>query len=171
MKLETINGSSNILSRKLLIKIPTSKGTTGDVEIQGYQLNRNLSSAQDNDKINLNSLWPNLDPEIKREAEANRFTGPVDMIIGQDNYWSLVLEETLIHHTQKYGIINTRLGYTFSGSVATIPMSWQRELAEEIAVYNTYTDEIQNQTNQEIARNLFKLFEKEEEKETGPCTV
>ena len=55
--------------------------------------------------------------------------------------------------------------------MTTIPISWQRELAEEIAVYNTYTDEIQNQTNQEIAKNLFKLFEKEEEKETGMYTV
>ena len=105
-------------------------------------------------------------PEFKNQKESrkNRFSGQVDLIIGQDNYWSLVSEETLIHKSKKYGIINTKLGHTFSGSVQNVsPVAWQRELAEEIEIYNTYTSEIQNRSNKEIEKSLVKLFEKEEE--------
>ena len=168
--METIIGcSTDCLSQKFSLTIPTKEG---DIEIKGYKLNKSLTSVHDDEKIDLNRLWPNLNSKIKREVETNRFSGQVDLIIGQDNYWSLVSEETLIHKSKKYGIINTKLGHTFSGSVQNVsPIAWQRELAEEIEIYNTYTSEIQNRSNKEIEKSLVRLFEKEEEIEDGTYTV
>ena len=79
LKLETIIGSStDCHSQKFSLTIPTKKG---DIEIKGYKLNKRLTSVHDVEKIDLNRLWPNLNSRIKREAEANRFSGQVDLII------------------------------------------------------------------------------------------
>ena len=83
LQMETIIGcSTDCLSQKFSLIIPTKEG---DIEIKGYKLNKSLTSVHDDERIDLNRLWPNLKSKIKREVEANRFSGQVDLIIGQDN--------------------------------------------------------------------------------------
>ncbi len=118
LKLEAIAGcSTNCPSEKFSLRVPTKEG---GIEIKGYKINRNLAEIKDNEEINLNMLWPTLDEETKTEVNNNRFEGQVDIIIGQDNFWSLVLDGIIKHPSEKFGIIKTKLGWTLGGSICTI---------------------------------------------------
>ena len=39
-------------------------------------------------------------------------TGQVDVIVGQDNLWRSVLNKIIIHPSQEFGAIKTKLGWT-----------------------------------------------------------
>ena len=172
LKLEAIAGcSTNCNSQKFSLGIPTREGT---VKITGYQIDNDLAEVEEKKTVSLNKLWPSLNERIQEDALKNKFNGQVDIIIGQDNFWSLVSDEIVKHPSEKFGIIKTKLGWTMSGSICTTtPMMWHRELAEEangLYCYNKL-NRLQDSSNKEIEKSLVRLFEKEKETENEEHTV
>ena len=155
-------------SERFTLDIPTREG---NVQITGYKINKVLAELTERQN-GLNKIWPSLDEKIRKEILENKFNGQVDIMIGQDNFWSLVLDEIVKHPSEKFGIIKTKLGWTMGGSICTIsPMKWQRELEEEIKVYYNSAMNLQDSSNKEIEKSLVRLFEKEQEIENENYTV
>ena len=48
------------------------------------------------------------------------FCGAVDLIIGQDNLWRLVLAGIVVHPSEDFGIWKTKLGWTIGGKIPAI---------------------------------------------------
>ena len=170
LRLEAVAGcSADCPSEKFTLGVPTREGV---VEITGYKINKPLTEVEGKETIDLNKMWPSLDKKIKEETSNNRFEGQVDIIIGQDNFWSLVSDEIVKHPSEKFGFIKTKLGWTMSGSICTVsPMKWQRKLAEKINICYNNINVLQNSSNKEIEETLVRLFEKEEEIENENYTV
>ena len=170
LRLEAVAGcSADCPSEKFTLGVPTREGV---VEITGYKINKPLTEVEGKETIDLNKMWPSLDEKIKEETSNNRFEGQVDIIIGQDNFWSLVSDEIVKHPSEKFGFIKTKLGWTMSGSICTVsPMKWQRKLAEKINICYNNINVLQNSSNKEIEETLVRLFEKEEEIENENYTV
>jgi len=102
----------------------------------------------------------------------NRFEGPADILIGQDNYWTLVLEGIIKHPSEKFGLINTKLGWTVGGRISNIsPMTWQQEGSDKANVYSCNINRLQEPTEVDIKNSLVKLFEAEAETTTNKYTV
>ena len=78
----------------------------------------------------LNQDWPNLNEDIRHDIESNKISGPVDVIIGQDNLWRLVLAGIVVHPSEDFGIWKTKLGWTIGGK---IPAKQSRELQQDLA--------------------------------------
>ena len=69
------------------LTIPTNEG---DISITGYNINETTSNVDENNIENLANEWPNLNDTIRKEVIKNRFPSQADLLIGQDNYWTLV---------------------------------------------------------------------------------
>ena len=116
------------------LTIPTNEG---DISITGYNINETTSKVDENNIENLANEWPNLNDTIRKEIIENRFLGPADLLIGQDNYWTLVLEGVIKHPSERFGIINTKLGWTMGGRISnTSPMTCQQEGPMKVDIYN-----------------------------------
>ena len=117
------------------LSIPTEEG---DMHITGHKLNEIPTKLDENQVNDIYETWPNLNDTIRQEAIANRFLGPVDLLIGQDNYWTLVLEGIIKHPSEKFGFIKTKLGWTVGGRISNIsPMLWQRDkVPDKVATYS-----------------------------------
>ena len=97
--------------------------------------------------------------------------GKVDIMICQDNYWTLVLEGVIKHPSEKFGILSTKLGWTVGGRISTTTqVAWQQEGAEEITSYYCKTA-LQETTEEDIRSSLVKLFETEAETTENKYTV
>ena len=104
--------------------IPTNEG---DISITGYNINETTSNVDENNIENLANEWPNLNDTIRKEVIKNRFLGQADLLIGQDNYWTLVLEGVIKHPSERFGIINTKLRWTMGGRISnTYPITCQQ---------------------------------------------
>ena len=108
------------------------------MHITGHKLNEIPTKLDENQVNDIYETWPNLNDTIRQEAIANRFLGPVDLLIGQDNYWTLVLEGIIKHPSEKFGFIKTKLGWTVGGRISNIsPMLWQRDkVPDKVATYS-----------------------------------
>ena len=127
-------------------------------------------NSDEDEAKNLAMNWPSLNDEIRQEVLENRFRGKADILVGQDNYWSLVLEGVIKHPSEKFGIINTKLGWTMGGSICTtLPEKWQQGSAVKLDVYYNQSNPLQDMTEEEIKTSLIKLFEKESD-ETANST-
>ena len=148
--------------------IPTEEG---NVEINGFLLNKNLAKifAQD---LMIQKDWPNLSADIRHEIETNNFSGHIDVIIGQDNLWRLVLAGIVVHPSEDFGIWKTKLGWTIGGKIPAIqPRKWQQDLADQFEVYYQEADVLSEKSNKQIEKSLFKLFEQDEDLENNEYTV
>ena len=73
-----------------------------------------------NNKLALQSLWPSLDPKIVAQIDNNRLTiddGHCDLLVGLDNYYKIVSDKTLIHHSGEYAAIKTSFGWSLGGNI------------------------------------------------------
>ena len=95
---------------------------------------------------------------------------------GLDNFFKFVLENAVIHPSEEFGIINTKLGWTIGGSICTTtPMVWQRIKAKETKVpsfvetkaYQTKVKLNNMSSEEEIEKSLNKLFSKQESETKG----
>ena len=149
--------------------IPTNEG---DISITGYNINETTSNVDENNIENLANEWPNLNDTIRKEVIKNRFLGQADLLIGQDNYWTLVLEGVIKHPSERFGIINTKLGWTMGGRISnTSPITWQQEGSMKVDIYNCNIKQLQEPTEEDIRNSLVKLFEKEAETTDNKYTV
>ena len=168
LELETLAVSTKYPSEQFSLIVPTRKGS---VKIKGYVMKENMANIEQTRDIDFDTMWPALDENIKADLLLNNFTGQVDIIIGQDNLWRLVLDKIIVHPSEDFGIIKTKMGWSMGGAVRVInPTKWQRGLPTEIDVYKTNI-KIETDENKEIERSIAKMFEKEEEEETGTYTV
>ena len=91
----------------------------------------------------------------------------MDIIVGQDNLWKFVLEDTIIHPSEKFAVTNTKLGWTLGGHLPThFPVMWQQNGPEgqKISINAIRIHKNSNVENNKIEEVLLKLFNKEEEK-------
>ena len=57
-------------------------------------------------------------------------------MIGQENFWTLLLEGVIKHPSEKFGLITEKLDYTIGGRISTTSqISWQQESVEGIDIY------------------------------------
>ena len=144
----------------------------GDINIYGYLINQTPAEVTENLGDDLEIEWPNLSETIRKEVKQNRFLGKVDIMIGQDNFWALVLEGVIKHPSEKFGLLSTKLGWTVGGRISTTsPVMWQQENAEEIGIYYCKTNPLQEQTVEDIRTSLVKLFETEAETTDNKYTI
>jgi len=150
--------------------IPTEEG---NVEINGFLVNKTLAKIKPQDLLILKQDWPNLSEDIRQDIESNKINGPVDIIIGQDNLWRLVLAGIVVHPSEDFGIWKTKLGWTIGGKIPTIQSrEWQQCLAENFEVYYQDADAMfSDSSNKRIEKTLFRLFEKEDDTETDEYTL
>ena len=79
-----------------------------------------LPKCKSPNKLALQSLWPSLDPKIVAQIDNNRLTiddGHCDLLIGLDNYYKIVSNQTLIHHSGEYAAIHTLFGWSLGGNI------------------------------------------------------
>ena len=115
-------------------------------------------------------LWPNLDSDIKQDVIKNSFSSntKINMIIGQDNMWSIGLRQVIPHQNESLGIIKTKLGWSMAGNAANLDSTkWhQNDHIKTSAIKIQNKDEIN-----EIEASLNKLFNREiEEKDENDYT-
>ena len=93
-------------------------------------------------------------------------------MIGQDNFWTLVLEGVIKHPSEKFGLLSTKLGWTVGGRISTTsPVMWQQEDAEQIDIYYCKTNPLQESTEEDMRSSLVKLFETETETTDSKYTI
>ena len=73
----------------------------GDINIYGYFINQTPTEVTANLRVDLEIKWPNLNDTIRKEVNQSRFLGKVDIMIGQDNFWTLVLEGVIKYPSEK----------------------------------------------------------------------
>ena len=141
LKIKTIIGKQAIQGNLYSVVIPSKEGS---MKIHGYRINKPPAEVNENLGSDLKTDWPNLNDTIRNEVKQNRFLGKVDIMICQDNFWTLVLEGVIKHPSEKFGLLNTKLGWSVGGRVSTTsPMSWQREGAEEVDIYLSNINRLQ----------------------------
>ena len=114
-------------------------------------MKENMAYIEQTKDIDLNTLWPNLDENTKNEILLTNFSGQVDIIIGQDNLWRLVLEKIIVHPSEDFGIIKTKMGWSMGGTLRiTDSTKWQRGLETKIDVYKTNIKQTETEENKEI---------------------
>ena len=61
---------------------------------------------------NMLNLWPKLNSDIKQDVIKNSFSSntKINVIIGQDNMWSIGLSQVIPHQNESIGLIKTKLG-------------------------------------------------------------
>ena len=132
--------------------IPTKEG---NMNITGYRLASIPAKINKNNTEDIYQAWPNLNDEIRCQALENRFEGPADILIGQDNYWTLVLEGIIKHPSEKFGLIKTKLGWTVGGRISNIPpMTWQQEDSEKADIYRCKVNRLQDPTEVDVQNSL-----------------
>ena len=119
LDITTFNGESkNNKSDVVKMKI---KNHSGEVEIKGYTVEKNLNDIDDPklSKHDFNQIWPNLSKEIQKDIYTNQVTGPTHIVIGLDNLWKILVSpgDPIIHPSEELGIIKTKMGWTMSGIV------------------------------------------------------
>ena len=109
-------------SKQCRSDLTTLRIKTGDetIEINGFLVDKTLAKITPKDLVILKQDWPNLNEDIRREIESNMFCGAVDLIIGQDNLWRLVLAGIVVHPSGDFGIWKTKLGWTIGGKIPAI---------------------------------------------------
>ena len=121
----------------------------------------------------LNQDWPNLSEDIRHDIESNKTSGPVDIIIGQDNLWRLVLAGIVVHPSEDFGIWKTKLGWMIGGKIPAIQSrEWQQDLADNFEGYYQEADVMfSDSSNRRIEKTLVRLFEKEDDTENDEYTL
>ena len=161
--------SKKCRSEMTSLRIPTREDI---VEINGFLVDKTLAKIKPQDLLILNQDWPNLNEDIRHDIESNKISGPVDVIIGQDNLWRLVLAGIVVHPSEDFGIWKTKLGWTIGGKIPAIQSrEWQQDLAEDFEVYYQEADVFSEDNNKQIEQSLFRLFEKEEDTENNEYTL
>ena len=172
---ETVLGSKTYTGQKVKLLVPTKeKGIK--IKFVGLTIPEGLPEIEQEKPIDFKNNWPNLNDEIQKEIQNNRVTGQIDILVGLDNFFKFVLEEAVIHPSEEFGIINTKLGWTIGGRICTAtPMVWQRIKAKETKVpsfvetkaYQTKVKLNNMSSKEEIEKSLNKLFSKEEDESKG----
>ena len=170
LSIETVNGSKHCSSKIINLEIPT-RNKLGVIEIQAYTV-KSLTQIPENNIHNL-KIWQewkiaNYNHNIKNEVLQNITTGEIDIIIGQDNLWKFVLEDTIIHPSNTFAITNTKLGWTIGGKFHKyLYAKWQRIKPKETILSSTNSIRTASPKTQDsqIEEVLTKLFNKEEEME------
>ena len=160
-------------SKQCRSDLTTLRIKTGDetIEINGFLVDKTLAKITPKDLVILKQDWPNLNEDIRHEIESNMFCGAVDLIIGQDNLWRLVLAGIVVHPSEDFGIWKTKLGWTIGGKIPAIQSrEWQQDLAENFEVYYQEADVLPDNDKQ-IEQSLLKLFGKEEDIEKDEYTI
>ena len=168
LSIETVTGSKHCSSNIINLGIPTRE-RFGVIEIQAYTV-KSLTQIPENNIRNL-KIWQewkiaNYNHNIKNEVLQNAITGEIDIIIGQDNLWKFVLEDTIIHPSNMFAITNTKLGWTVGGKFYKyLPAIWQRIKPKETVLRSTNSIRAASPKIQDsqIQKILIKLFNKEEE--------
>ena len=172
---ETVSGSKTYTGEKITLQVPT-KEKGEKITFMGLTIPEGLPEIEQQKPIDFKNNWPNLDNEIQKEIQNNRVTGQIDILVGLDNFFRFVLEEAVIHPSEEFGIINTKLGWTIGGSICTAtPMVWQRIKTKENKVpsfvetkaYQTKVKLNDMSSEEEIEKSLNKLFSKEEDETKG----
>ena len=110
----------------------------GGIEINGYQINKELAKIKKTGDYDFKSDWPGLEETIYEDVLKNNFTGQVDVIVGQDNLWRIVLNKIIIHPSQEFGAIKTKLGWTLGGKVSVI---YSENNLKNIDVYYNHSEQ------------------------------
>ena len=121
------------------------------MNITGYRLASIPSEINKNNKKDIYQAWHNLNDEIRCQVVENRFEGPADILIGQENYWTLVLEGIIKHPSEKFSLIKTKLGWTVGGRISNNPpMTWQQDGSEKADIYSCNVYRVQDPTEVDI---------------------
>ena len=111
-----INALSGETTSKLFKIVVNLKATDGkDIKPHVHVVKPVLlpKCKSPNNKLALQSLWSSLDPKIVAQIDDNRLTiddGNCDLLVGLDNYYKIVSEKTLIHHSGEYAALQTSFG-------------------------------------------------------------
>ena len=89
------------------------------MKIHGYRINRPSAEVNENLMNDLKTGWPILSDMNRDEAIQNLFISKVDIVIGQDNIWSLLLEGLIKNPLEAFESLNLKLGWTVGGRVST----------------------------------------------------
>ena len=108
LNINTITGKKKSIHANIYtLNIPSKEG---DINIYAYKIDQSPAEVTASLGDDLENEWPNLNDTIRNEVKENRFLGKADIMIGQDNFWTLVLEGVIKHPSEKFGLINKKLG-------------------------------------------------------------
>ena len=72
----------------------------------------------DTPELDIPSLWPALEPNVRKEAEHNLLSGGIDIVVGMDQSYQKVSNTTIIKHPNlSLILLNTIWGYSLGGAV------------------------------------------------------
>ena len=150
LNLETIHKDKKCPSHEVQLKVPTA---VGKIKISGHVLDRKLTIMPQpaNIKLEFETLWPNLEQKIKDQILRNQVKEQIDILIGMNNIWKLVLEERITHPSKRFGIINTYLGWTIGGEISTT--EWQQVPHNEMKNYCIVNKKDENPKLKKFSQN------------------
>ena len=84
----------------------------------------------------------------------------IDILVGQDNLGKFVVDEIIVHLSEEFGIIKTKLGWTLGGSICiNSPTKWERNKSERNFIIMIETEG----SKDKIEEALIKPFKAERE--------
>ena len=84
LEINAVAGCSTTAEAKVYsMTIPTNET---EINITGYRLAQVPANSEEDNTNDICKVWPNLNDTIRQQVIGNRFTGPADILIGQDNY-------------------------------------------------------------------------------------
>ena len=119
LPINTLSGETTSKVFKIVIKVKAPNGKDIKLKVQVVKPVL-LPECKSPNKLALQSLWPSLDPKIVAQIYNNRLTiddGHCDLLIGLDNYYKIVSNQTLIHHSGEYAAIHTLFGWSLGGNI------------------------------------------------------
>ena len=119
LPINTLSGETTSKVFKIVIKVKAPNGKDIKLKVQVVKPVL-LPECKSPNKLALQSLWPSLDPKIVAQIDNNRLTiddGHCDLLIGLDNYYKIVSNQTLIHHSGEYAAIHTLFGWSLGGNI------------------------------------------------------
>ena len=119
LPINTLSGETTSKVFKIVIKVKAPNGKDIKLKVQVVKPVL-LPECKSPNKLALQSLWPSLDPKIVAQIYNNRLTiddGHCDLLIGLDNYYKIVSNQTLIHHSGEYAAIHTLFGWSLAGNI------------------------------------------------------
>ena len=101
LNINTITGKKKSIHANIYtLNIPSKEG---DINIYAYKIDQSPAEVTASLGDDLENEWPNLNDTIRKQVRQNRLLGKVDLMIGQDNFWALVLEVVIKHPSEKIG--------------------------------------------------------------------
>ena len=159
LEIQTINGNKAIESQLVTFNLPAGNEI---IKIKAYVYSHKIMEINSYKNRNMLKLWQNSGNEILEDVIKNSFSmnTKINLIIGQDNMWSIGLSQVIPHQNESLGLIKTKLGWSMAGNTANLDSTTWRQ-GDHIKINAI---KVQNQDEiGEIEASLQRLFDRDAE--------